>query len=139
MRECAVFVVLLANFEKAVYQLCMTVEDLMEAGMSAVALGEMEEAVGFFRKATELEPLHFEAWHSLGMALMKALRYAEAVEAGKRSVELSPQDQFARVSLSMFYQRNGQIPEAEAEAAKAKILGWGGKLVPDVPGQKLGI
>jgi Flp pilus assembly protein TadD len=112
----------------------MTLDEHMEEGTTAIALGELEEAASHFRKATELAPDHFEAWHSLGMALMKCQRHAEAVEAGKKAVALNPQDQFARVSLSMYYQRNGQIPEAEAEAAKAKILGWGGKLVPNEPG-----
>ena len=109
----------------------------MEEGAASVALGELEQAAEHFRQATELAPDHFEAWHSLGMALMKLQRYPEAVAAGKRAVELNPQDQFARVSLSMYFQRNGQIPEAEAEGAKAKILGWGGKLVPSAPGAPL--
>ncbi len=115
----------------------MTVEELLEEGTTAVAIGELEEAVECFRKATELDSTHFEAWHSLGMALMKLQKYPEAVEAGKKAVEISPNDQFARVSLSMFFQRNGQIPEAEAEATKAKIIGWGGKLAPSQPGEKL--
>jgi len=115
----------------------MTIEELIEEGTSAIAMGELDQAVAHFKKATELDPKHFEAWHSLGMALMKSQKYSEAVEAGKRAVELDPNDQFARVSLSMYFQRNGQIPEAEAEATKAKILSWGGKLMPNAPGEKL--
>ncbi len=115
----------------------MTFDECMEEGTTAIAMGELNQAIEFFKKATEMDPNHFEAYHSLGMAYMKAERYPEAVEAGKRAVMINPQDQFGRVSLSMYYQRNGQIPEAEAEAAKAKILGWGGKLLPSEPGQKL--
>ena len=113
----------------------MTLEEHMEEGGTAIAMGELEQAAGHFRKATEMDAGHFEAWHSLGMALMKLKKYPEAVVAGKKAVELNPNDQFARVSLSMFFQRNGQIPEAEAEAAKAKILSWGGKLLPSAPGE----
>lgn len=115
----------------------MTVEELIEEGTSAIAVGELEKASEYFRQATELDPNHFEAWHSLGMALMKLQRYPEAVEAGKKAVEIKPDDQFGRVSLSMYFQRNGQIAEAEAEATKAKIIGWGGKLAPSLPGEKL--
>lgn len=115
----------------------MNLEELMEKGTAAIAIGELEQAVEYFKKATELDPKHFDAWHSLGMAYMKSQKYIEAIEAGKKAVELNPNDQFARVSLSMYYQRNGQIPEAEAEATKAKILGWGGKLAPNEPGKKL--
>ena len=109
----------------------------MEEGTAAIAMGELEQAVEHFKKAAELDPKHFEAWHSLGMAYMKCQKYLEAIEAGKKAVELSPNDQFAHVSLSMYFQRNGQIPEAEAEATKAKIIGWGGKVTPGAPGEKL--
>ena len=115
----------------------MTLDEHMEEGTAAIAIGELEKAVEHFKKASELDPSHFEAWHSLGMAYMKLQRYPDAIEAGKKAVELAPNDQFGRVSLSMYFQRNGQIPEAEAEATKAKILGWGGKLAPSAPGEKL--
>ena len=52
----------------------------------------------------------------------------EAIEAGKKSTELRPNDQIGWTSLSLFYNRNGQIKEAEAAGTKAKILSWGGKI-----------
>ena len=107
----------------------MTFEEHMEEGTLAIAVGNLEEAEKHFRKATELNPKYFEAWHSLGMAYMKLQKYPEAIEAGKKAVELNPNDQFAHVSLSMYFQRNGQIAEAEAEATKAKIISWGGRLI----------
>ena len=106
----------------------MTLEDYMEKGTVAIARGELDEAAICFKKATEIGPECFEAWHSLGMAYMKLQKYPEAIEAGEKAVKLKPQDQLAHVSLSIYFQRNGQIAEAEAESAKAKVLGWGGKL-----------
>ena len=35
-----------------------------------------------------------------------------------------PDDVLAYTSLSVLYQKKGMIPEAEAEANKARILGW---------------
>ncbi len=70
----------------------------------------------------------FDGWHALGMALMKVGRYPEAIEAGKRATELRPNDQIGWTSLSLFYNRNGDIKEAEAAGTKAKILSWGGKI-----------
>ena len=58
------------------------------------------------------------------------LEGAEAIEAGKRTVELKPNDQIGWTSLSLFYNRNGEIKEAEAAGTKAKILSWGGKIAP---------
>ena len=63
------------------------------------------------------------------MTLMKIGRFPEAIEAGKRATELRPNDQIAWTSLSLFYNRNGDIKEAEAAGTKAKILSWGGKIV----------
>jgi Flp pilus assembly protein TadD len=65
------------------------------------------------------------------MTLMKNGNYPEAIEAGKKAVELRPNDQLAWSSLSLFYVRNSQIKEAEAAGAKARILSWGGKIVRD--------
>jgi hypothetical protein len=41
---------------------------------------------------------------------------------------LRPNDQLAWSSLSICHVKNGQIKEAEAAGAKARILGWGGKI-----------
>jgi Flp pilus assembly protein TadD len=65
------------------------------------------------------------------MALMKASRFGEAIQAGLKAVEINPNDQLAWSSLSLFYVRNGQVPEAEAAGAKARILSWGGKIRKD--------
>jgi len=41
--------------------------------------------------------------------------------AGKRAVELRPNDQIGWTSLSLFYNRAGNIKEAEAAGTKAKF------------------
>jgi Flp pilus assembly protein TadD len=65
------------------------------------------------------------------MALMKLGRFPEAIEAGQKAVELRPNDQIGWTSLSLFYNRNGNIKEAEAAGAKAKVLSWGGKIAKE--------
>jgi Flp pilus assembly protein TadD len=65
------------------------------------------------------------------MALMKLGRFPEAIEAGEKAVALQPNDQIGWTSLSLFYNRNGQIKEAEAAGTKAKILSWGGKIAKE--------
>ena len=104
------------------------IEELFDDANGDLALGELEAAVEKYRRCTELAPEFFDGWHALGMALMKIGRYPEAIEVGKKTVELQPNDQLAWSSLSLFYVRAGMIQEAEAAGAKAKILGWGGKI-----------
>ena len=58
-------------------------------------------------------------------------RFPEAIEAGKKTVALKPNDQIGWTSLSLFYNRTGEIKEAEAAGTKAEILSWGGKIAPE--------
>jgi methionyl-tRNA synthetase len=108
--------------------------ELFEDATGDIALGNLEAAVEKYRACVDLDPDFFEAWHALGMALMKSGHYPEAITAGLRAVELQPNDQLAWSSLSLFYVRNNQIPEAEAAGAKARVLSWGGKLRVEEPG-----
>jgi Flp pilus assembly protein TadD len=107
------------------------VDELFDDANGDLALGELEAAVEKYRRCTELAPDFFDAWHALGMALMKTGRFPEAIEAGKKTVEMRPNDQLAWSSLSLFYVRAGMVPEAESAGAKARILGWGGKIKKD--------
>ena len=107
--------------------------EIFDDATGDIALGELDQAVEKYRQCVALDPLYFDAWHALGMALMKSGRYPEAIAAGLKAVELRPNDLLAWSSLSLFYVRNAQIPEAEAAGAKAKILSWGGKIRKDPP------
>ena len=96
-----------------------------------LAVGDLETAVGKYRRCVDMAPDFFDGWHALGMALMKLGRFDEAIDAGKKAVELRPNDQIGWTSLSLFYNRAGNIKEAEAAGANAKILGWGGKIAKE--------
>lgn len=108
-----------------------TAAEIFEDATGDIALGDLDAAVEKYRKCVELDPDFFDAWHALGMALMKSGNSAAAIEAGLRAVELHPNDQLAWSSLSLFYVREGRIAEAEAAGAKAKVISWGGKIRPD--------
>jgi tetratricopeptide (TPR) repeat protein len=110
-----------------------TPEELLDEGNSALALGDLEDAVRCYRAAIETDPVCAEGWHAYGMVLMKMGRFQEAIEAGLKLVELTPNDQLAWSSLSMFYVKNHLIAEAEAAGAKARILSWGGKVRKEPP------
>ena len=104
----------------------MNADDKMDAGHTALAMGEMVEAAEHYRQATRLDPNMADAWQSLGMALVKLEKLEEAIASLQKLVQLKPKDQLAYSSLSLALGRAGKIKEAEEAAAKAKVAGWGG-------------
>lgn len=96
-----------------------------------LAVGEMDEAVTLYRRAVALDPSFFDAWHALGMALLKTGRTKEAIGCGLQAVTLRPNDLLAWTGLSQMYVRDGNIPEAEAAKGNARILSLGGRVVKD--------
>ena len=99
-------------------------DELYDRATDLFGDGKPEEAIAVYREALAIDPQFADAWHGLGMALGELGRHDEAIEAGKRLCELSPDDTLAHTTLSRFYQAAGRIPEAEAEGAKARILDW---------------
>lgn len=107
--------------------------EIFEDATGDIALGDIDSAIAKYQECVRLDPRYFDAWHALGMALMKAGRFGEAIDAGLKATEINPNDQLAWSSLSIFYVKNGQVAEAEAAGAKARILSWGGKIRKDQP------
>jgi tetratricopeptide (TPR) repeat protein len=99
-------------------------EERYYAALDLMADGKLEEAVAAYRESTRLDPTFTEAMHGLARALQDLQRYDEAIEVAKKIAELDPDDVLAHTSLSVLYQKKGMIPEAEAEGAKARVLGW---------------
>ncbi|HYB11883.1 MAG TPA: tetratricopeptide repeat protein [Myxococcota bacterium] len=83
---------------------------------------QLEEAVVAYRQALDADPKLAIAWNGLAMALAQRGDLDGALEAGRKLVELEPDEPLGHTSLSIFYQRKGMIPEAEEEKALAMRL-----------------
>lgn len=99
-------------------------EDHYYAALDLMANGDLEKAVATYQEALVADATFTEAMHGLARALQDLQRYDEAIAVAQRIVEIDPDDVLAHTSLSVLYQKKGMIPEAEAEAAKARVLGW---------------
>ncbi len=99
-------------------------EDLYYAALDLMADGHLDKAVEAYQQSLAADPSFTEAMHGLARALQDLQRYDEAIEVAKRIAEVDPDDVLAHTSLSVLYQRKGMIAEAEAEGAKARVLGW---------------
>jgi Flp pilus assembly protein TadD len=99
-------------------------DESSQRGVDLLAGGDAVGAAQAFREAIVADPAHIEAHHGLIRALRDAEQFEAAVAAAQALTELTPHDPLAHTSLSIALQMAGYIPEAEAAAARARILEW---------------
>jgi tetratricopeptide (TPR) repeat protein len=99
-------------------------EDHYYAALDLMADGKLDDAVAAYQQSLAADPTFTEAMHGLARVLQDLQRYDAAIEVAQRIAEVDPDDVLAHTSLSVLYQKKGMIPEAEAEGAKARVLGW---------------
>ena len=83
-----------------------------------------EQAAQEYQKALELDSTFTDAMHGLVRVYQDMGRFDEAIPVAQKIAECDPNDILAHTSLSILYQKKGMVPEAEAEANKARVLGW---------------
>ena len=89
-----------------------------------MAGGDSAAAAAAFRECLDAGPNFLDAYHGLIRALQDTGELDEAVRAAEALIALDPEDVLAHTRLSILYQAKGMVPEAEAEATRAKLLGW---------------
>ena len=99
-------------------------EQLSQKGLDLLSEGKPQEAAKAFRAAIDADEACYEAHHGLVRALRDAGRLEQAVAAALALTALTPNDPLAHTALSISLQHAGHIPEAEAAAARARILEW---------------
>jgi Flp pilus assembly protein TadD len=100
------------------------VNELLEAALDCMVEANAAGAVQRFQQALAIDPRNPEARHGLVRALEDAGRGQEALQVTEALIAEDPEDVLAVTRLSMLYQHQGRIADAEAAAARAKILGW---------------
>lgn len=103
-------------------------EELCQRAMEQLAEGDAAGAAETFRAAMAADPNNFEAHHGLIRALRDAGRLEPSIAAALALTALTPDDPLAHTALSISLQQAGHIPEAEAAAARARILEWKAQL-----------
>jgi len=99
-------------------------ETLSQNGIELLATGCPAEAVETFRKAIAAAPEQYDAYHGLVRALRDAGQVEQSIAAALALTALTPNDPLAHAALSISLQHAGHVPEAEAAAARARVLEW---------------
>jgi len=95
-----------------------------QRGVELLAEGDAPGAAKAFREAIAADSSHIEAHHGLIRALRDSEQFEAAVAVALALSVLTPEDPLAHTSLSIALQKAGHVPEAEAAAARARILEW---------------
>ena len=80
-------------------------------------------AVAMAEQATTLLPDRAPLLDTLATALAADKQYAKAIEAQKRAIVISPQDNTLKLALARHYLANGEKPQARAELEALAKLG----------------
>jgi Flp pilus assembly protein TadD len=99
-------------------------EELYHHALDRLAEGDAAAAAETLRRCLEVDPGMLDAMHGLIRALQEQGDFDGAIAVAQRLLLLDPEEVLAHTSLSILYQHKGMIAEAEAEALKAKLLGW---------------
>ena len=100
------------------------IQAMYDKAYDSLCDGNTDEAIAAYQAILNIDPTHLEAVHDLAHAYADAERLDDAIATARQLTELTPEDPMGFTLLSRFYQQKGLVPEAEAEAAKARMLDW---------------
>jgi Flp pilus assembly protein TadD len=97
---------------------------LLDAALDQMAAGNPHAAIPHLHRALTLAPNHPAATHALLRALEDTNQLPQALALAHALIAHSPDDPLAHTRLSILLQKSGDVPAAEAAAARARILDW---------------
>jgi Flp pilus assembly protein TadD len=104
------------------------VDGIIDLALDQMAAGSPQAAIPHLQQALTLAPKHPAATHALLRALEDTNQLPEALTLARDLIAHSPEDPLAHTRLSILLQKSGDMPAAEAAAARARILDWKGQL-----------
>jgi tetratricopeptide (TPR) repeat protein len=112
------------------------IDDLYMEGLDRFAEEDYVGAIGWFRKAADLDSGYVDAWHGIARAAFEARETSPelldiAIDATHRILDLDPDDVTAYSTLSQIYVFKGDQLNAEMWGGKARIAGWKQQLLND--------
>lgn len=76
-------------------------------GFAFYKKGELEEAIGFLEKSTQLSPKYLAAYNQLGEALFAHGDFCQAIACYQKSIELNPKSPLPYGQIAEILARTG--------------------------------
>jgi len=105
-----------------------TLQEQYDDAMFDFSMGDYASAVAKFKAMLMVDPKHFDAQLSLGMAYYRLGDYAAAIVEGHKAEQLQPREQLVHTNLSLFYMKAGNKAAAEHHGLQARIASWKGNM-----------
>lgn len=102
----------------------MSLPDQYDDAMFDFSTGNFDAAIAKLKSMLAVDPSHFDAQLSLGMAYYRQGDYAAALTEGHRAEQLRPDEQLVHTNLSLFYLKSGDKLQAEQHGLKARVASW---------------
>src|SRR6185436_7901103 len=107
-----------------------TAQEQYDDAMFDFSTGDYDSAIAKFRAILAVDPGHFDAQLSIGMAYYRKVDYANAIAEGHKAEQLRPNEQLVHTNLSLFYMKAGDKKTAEHHGLQARIASWKGNMAP---------
>ena len=111
----------------------MNLQDQYDDALFDFSTGNFDSAINKLTAILTVDPTHFDAQLSLGMAYYRKGDFATAIAEGHTAEKLKPKEQLVHTNLSLFYMKSGNKTTAEHHGLQARIASW--REDPSLPGQ----
>ncbi|HEY3760697.1 MAG TPA: tetratricopeptide repeat protein, partial [Verrucomicrobiae bacterium] len=91
-------------------------------GFALAQKGQMNDAVGHFQKAIEIDPDYVEAYNNLGDVYFFNHQRDEAIGCFQKAAQLAPDNEEVQHNLGLAFAQKGQLDDAIAHFQKAVSL-----------------
>ncbi|MBI4665083.1 MAG: tetratricopeptide repeat protein [Nitrospinae bacterium] len=95
---------------------------IIEMGNLALNKGWIDEAIGYFEMAHNIDPQLIHVYNRIGIAQSRAGRFDKALEMYSRALEMDDSDAGVHFNIGMTFYRKGEVTKAVESFKKAHTL-----------------
>src|ERR1700749_1846667 len=101
-----------------------TLQEQYDDAMFDFSTADYDSAIRKLGAILAVDPDHFDARLSLGMAYYRKGDFPTAIAEGHKAEKLKPNEQLVHTNLSLFYMKSGDKKPAEHHGLQARIASW---------------